>query len=56
MKLSDIGTKNVREAELNPRLGYGMVILDNCHNTCTKGVIGHRRVPKTMFSEWPNYT
>ena len=28
-QLSDIGTKNVREDELNPRLRYTMVILDN---------------------------
>ena len=27
LNLSDIGTKNVREDELNPRLGYAMVII-----------------------------
>ena len=29
MQLADIGTKNVREDELSPILGYDMVILDN---------------------------
>ena len=29
MNLEDIGTKNVREDELNPGLGYGMVRLDS---------------------------
>ena len=28
MKLADIGTKNVRENELNPRLGYDVVRLE----------------------------
>ena len=38
--LSDIGTKNVMEDEYNATLGYDMVKLDNCLNTCTIGVIG----------------
>ena len=29
LQLANIGTKNVREDELNPRLGYAMVIFDN---------------------------
>ena len=29
LKLEDIGTKNVREYELNTRLGYAMVTLAN---------------------------
>ena len=29
LKLSDIGTRNVREYELNIRLGYAIVRLDN---------------------------
>ena len=29
LKLSDIVTKNVREDEFNPRLGYDMVRLEN---------------------------
>ena len=39
LKLLVIGTKNVREDELNPRLEYTMVRLDNLQNTCTRGVI-----------------
>ena len=35
-----IGTMNVREDELNTRLGYTVVILDHWHNTCTVGVMG----------------
>ena len=42
LQLSYIGTKNVREDELNPGLLYSMVILDNLQNTCTRGVIGYR--------------
>ena len=51
LQLSDIGTKNVREDELNPRLGYTMVRLDNRQKTCTRGVIWYRRVWITMSSE-----
>ena len=43
-KLADIGTKNVRKDELNPRLGYDIVRLENCQNTCKRGVTGYRRV------------
>ena len=51
IQLADIGTMNVREYGFNPRLGYDMVILDNLYNTCTRGVIGYRRVRTTMCSE-----
>ena len=34
LQLSDIGTKNVREDEFNPILGYTMVIFGNWHNSC----------------------
>ena len=39
LKLADIGTKNVREEEFNPGLGYSIVILDNWQNTFIRGVI-----------------
>ena len=29
LKLVDIATKNVREDEFSPKLGYSMVIIDN---------------------------
>ena len=41
LQLSDIWTNNNREDELNPRLGYNIVRLDNWHNTSTQGVIGY---------------
>ena len=34
MKLTDIGTNNVKEYELNPRLWYAMVTLDYWQKTC----------------------
>ena len=43
LNLEDTGTKNVREDELDPRLGYTRVRLDNRQNTCTREVIGYRR-------------
>ena len=45
---ADIGTNNGRGDRLNPRLGYAMVRLDNWHNTCTIGLIRHRRVCGTI--------
>ena len=51
-KLSDIGTKNVREDEWNHRLGYSMVRLDNWQKTCTRGVNVYRRVWRKRCSEW----
>ena len=44
MKLADIGTKNIEVDELNPRLLYAMVKLDNLQNTCQRGETGYRRV------------
>ena len=44
LQLLEIGTNNVREDELNYRLGYAMVRLDNCQNTCQRGVAVYRRV------------
>ena len=52
LKLSDIGTKHVREDELNPRLGYAMVRLDNWKKTFQRGVTGYIRVWRTMCYEW----
>ena len=40
LKMEDIGTKNVREDELNPRLGYAMARLEIWQNACQKGVTG----------------
>ena len=39
LQLVDIGTSNVREYQLNPRLGYSMVRLDNLKNVCTSEVM-----------------
>ena len=40
LQLAYIGTKNVSEPNLTPRMKYRMVILENWrHNTCTRGVI-----------------
>ena len=44
MELEEIGTKNGREYELNPRLGLDMVRLENLQNTCQREVTGYRRV------------
>ena len=44
LKLSDIGIKNIREDQLNPKLGYAMVRLKNVQNTCQRGVTRYRRV------------
>ena len=55
LQLADIGTKNSRWDEFNPRLGYAMVRLESWHNTCTIGVIGYRRVWITMCSKWLNW-
>ena len=51
LQLSNVLTKNVREDELSPRLGYAMVRLFNRHNTFQKWVAGYRRVLRTMCSE-----
>ena len=40
LQLADIGTKNISEPDLTPRMKYIMVRLESCRqNTCTKGVI-----------------
>ena len=40
LQLADIGTKNVSEPDLTPRMKYIMVRLENRRqNTCTRGVI-----------------
>ena len=50
LKLESIGTKNVREDDLNPILGYTMVSLENLHITCTRWVIWFKRVWITRYS------
>ena len=49
--MTDIGTNNAREDELNTILGYSMVIIDHWHNTCQRRVTGYRILRRTMFSE-----
>ena len=52
LQLADIGTKNVSEPELTPRMKYIMVRLESCRqNTCTKGVIVYRIVMNNKSSE-----
>ena len=52
LQLADIGTKNVSEPDLTPRMKYIMVRLENLrHNTCTRGVIVYRIVMKNKSSE-----
>ena len=51
LQLAEIGTKNVRDDELNPILEYTMVRLDSCQNTCTIGVKVDRRVWGTRRSD-----
>ena len=54
LQLVDIGTKNFREYELNHILGCAMVIIDNWHNTCQRGVRGYIIFWGTIFSELIN--
>ena len=52
LQLEDIGTKNVSEPDLTPRMKYIMVILENSRqNTCTRGIIVYRIVMKNKSSE-----
>ena len=52
LKLADIGTKNVSEPNLTPRMKYIMVRLENWRqNTCTRGVIVYRIVTKNNSFE-----
>ena len=56
MQLADIGTKNVSEPDLTPRIKYVMVRIENWRqNTCTRGVIVYRIVMKNKSSEWLDY-
>ena len=52
IQLAEIAANNVREDELNPRLGYAMVRIENWHNTCLREVTGYIRDWKTMCSDW----
>ena len=52
LQLADIGTKNVSEPDLTPRMKYIMVRLDKLRqNTCTRGVIEYRIVTRNKSSE-----
>ena len=52
LQLADIGTKNVSEPDLTPRMKYIMVRLENWRqNTCTTGVIVYWIVMKNKSSE-----
>ena len=52
LQLADIGTNNVSEPDLTPRMKYIMVRLENLrHNTCTRGVIEYRIVTRNKSSE-----
>ena len=42
-QFSYIGTKNIREDELNPRLRYTILLIDNWQKTCTRWVIGDKK-------------
>ena len=44
LQLACIGTKNVREDELNHILVYDLAILYNLQETCEIGMTGYRRV------------
>ena len=50
--MAEIGTNNVSEPDLTPRMKYIMVRLENLRqNTCTIGVIEYRIVMKNKSSE-----
>ena len=52
LQLADIGTKDVSEPDLTPRMKYIMVRLENRRQkTCTRGVIVYRIVMKNKSSE-----
>ena len=44
MQLTDIRTRNIREDELDTRLVYDMLRLDNRQKTFTREVMGYIRV------------
>ena len=52
LQLADIGTRNVSEPDLTPRMKYIMVRFENLRqNTCTRGLIEYRIVMKNKSSE-----
>ena len=52
LQLADIGTKNVSEPDLTPRMKYIIIRFENLkHNTCTRGVIVYWIVMKNKSSE-----
>ena len=56
LQLADIGTKNVSEPDLTPRMKYIMVRLENLRQkTCTRGVIEYRIVMRNKSSERIDY-
>ena len=50
LKFTYIGTNNVSEDELNSKLEYTIVTLDNWNSTCTREVIADRRLWRTTCS------
>ena len=53
LQLADIGTKNISEPDLTPRMKYIMVRLENWRqNTCTRGVIVYWIVMKNKSSKF----
>ena len=51
--MADIGTKNVSEPDLTPRMKYIMVRLENLRQKiCTRGVIVYWIVMKNKSSEF----
>ena len=55
LKLADMGTKNLREEEMNHRLVYAMLRLDHWQTNCKIGVTGYRIVWITMCHGWINW-
>ena len=56
LQLAYIGTNNVSEPDLTPKMEYIMVRLENWRqNTCTRGVIEYKIVMKNKSSEWLEY-
>ena len=56
LQLADIGTKNISEPDLTPRMKCIMVRLENwIQNTCTRGVIEYRISTRNNSSKWLDY-
>ena len=51
LQLEDIGTTNVSEPDLKPRLKYITVRLENRDRTCARGVIEYRIFTRNKSSE-----